>query len=697
MPIFILVSLKRDCLPDNMLKVFIFFALGFFLCFFPWLAFGYGPNCYAPLEMASFLSKPKKKRSPLVKKQLALRDKEKQIDRFSDKMSDRAAELGASLDAAKLGEGEDPYDVASEIRDYIESQQNGWDCATAAESASAARPVGNRWRNQFTDMLSFGLSPFIQTKAFRFCGGAEKAKPYCSVNFMASLSFRYLKPGFILDSLIPQAHSAEPHSAEETLPSSTVSSDSKSKPFSSILIATAIPEDSTQAVSNVTVTPDSGSQGIAAAVEGNNKETDNKETDDEGMCERTGQQASSPPGGPAGRWTSEQCICPSPKSIFEAKFCVCRAPLQWRDGSCQCPTGQREMTDNRGFITCTLKEPALSTAQSNCESATDNGGVSGTWGDEKCTCHSKSTFEEGKGCMCNHPFTPNTDKDKCECPDGQRLIGIVCVDTQADTDDDVSTACVNSGGTWRSLGGCDCQGRKVDSNGKCTDQCKNSNYQWNSEQKKCVPSAATEPESEPEPEAEVAETDCPVWKQDPAFGRGGRVQEGFCDRFASSPSSCKKALKKIKKLAKQINNASQEYADLEDELNDIEFSTEDIKKSLKTEAQSVCFECLKAYWDRSRPTTGQTVGSLLTTLTGVGMGAVGYRLGKSADEQANQLRISQGYDVQNDNYWLSGMGAGYPFVAKGLYGLTKPNSPMGGYVCSPSTPYSPYGHYNSLY
>ena len=98
----------------------------------------------------------------------------------------------------------------------------------------------------------------------------------------------------------------------------------------------------------------------------------------------------------------------------------------------------------------------------------------------------------------------------------------------------------------------------------------------------------------------------------------------------------------------------------------------------------------------SEPTAGETIGNLLKAMTGAGIGIMGYRMGQRAQYDANMQRINQGYAAQNDYYSLIGARAGVPFLANGLYGMTRTNTPTGGWSCSPTM--SPYGHaYNYQY
>ena len=111
------------------------------------------------------------------------------------------------------------------------------------------------------------------------------------------------------------------------------------------------------------------------------------------------------------------------------------------------------------------------------------------------------------------------------------------------------------------------------------------------------------------------------------------------------------------------------------------------KSTSETEATGLCFDCLKRTLAASRPSTGQQIGNVLTALTGVGLGLVGYNIGRRAQMDANTLRIRDGLEAQNDYYSFMGAGAGFPYLAGGLYGMTRVNAPTGGWSCSPTVGY----------
>ena len=149
----------------------------------------------------------------------------------------------------------------------------------------------------------------------------------------------------------------------------------------------------------------------------------------------------------------------------------------------------------------------------------------------------------------------------------------------------------------------------------------------------------------------------------------------------------------MQKRARQLNRLREQLDSLEDKLLEAQLNP---KEESTTEASGLCFDCLKRVISASKPSTGQIVGQSLGLVAGAGLSVAGYNIGKNAQTHANMLRIQQGYASTNDGFSLTGMGMGYPFMANSLYGLTRANTPVGGWACTPSV--SPYGHvYNQGY
>ena len=175
---------------------------------------------------------------------------------------------------------------------------------------------------------------------------------------------------------------------------------------------------------------------------------------------------------------------------------------------------------------------------------------------------------------------------------------------------------------------------------------------------------------------------CPQWKGHEAFKPNGKVTAAFCDTYASDKRACKRALRKMQRLAGQIAKAEKDLEGKEDERWEQRHGD---KEEKKTEAGGLCWSCLKSALNASRPSAGQQLGNALSILGGAGLSLIGYNMGRRAQYDANQLRIKRGgYAAQNDLYSFAGARAGFPFVHRGIYGMTKVGTPSGGWSCSPS-------------
>ena len=107
-------------------KLFCFSFVSLLFLFFSSSVFAWNNMCYSPVQMAALTSKPKNKRPSTRKLRRHITGLEKKIDKNNDAIDDLEISLRDFLDASKLGE--DPETVASQIREYIESQQDEWDC-----------------------------------------------------------------------------------------------------------------------------------------------------------------------------------------------------------------------------------------------------------------------------------------------------------------------------------------------------------------------------------------------------------------------------------------------------------------------------------------------------------------------------------------------------------------------------------------
>ena len=311
----------------------------------------------------------------------------------------------------------------------------------------------------------------------------------------------------------------------------------------------------------------------------------------------------------------------------------------------------------------------------------------------KKTCQERGLIEQNGQCK--------TQEDICEAQEGKEWINNRCQDTP-------EQECKNREGQWEynQSQGCICpnpyveeikDGEKVCREKNQSEICQERGGIWNGEACRCPPEHKTEngrcvPKTEQD-KCEEQEgksfvngecVDCPDWKKHSSFRNNGNVDNSFCDAYADDKRGCKNALARLDRLAQRLQRYNENIEKLEEELWSLDDS-----EDTKTEAGGLCFDCLKRELEANRPTAGQTIGNLANMIAGIGFGVAGYRVGQQAQNDANMLRIQQGYPASNDYYALQGASAGFPFLANGLYGMTRVNTPVGGWSCTPTM--NPYG------
>ena len=431
----------------------------------------------------------------------------------------------------------------------------------------------------------------------------------------------------------------------------------------------------------------------------------------------------------------------------KADGCKCNPPLKEIGGNCRIQTAQEECKGRSGVWTydpstvtqdghssledpCQCKSPRfkddngecrLKTAQEECEER------SGDWifkgdpmnvqghtmiTDDQCKCNPKTHVEEGKNCrpktitdVC--PLNSGTGwflneaKDKCICPEASHQVlsnrgsGKDCspIGEQALCEKNIKKE-------WKD-DNCVCKDAYLErTDGTCADCPVDSHI---TKEGKCTPKGAAEKCFDQKKIYNAPNCDCPIgfteqadetcvkdkckqkWKEHGSFRKNGKVDSSFCSAYAKNKKACENALAKLQRLGNKL----EDYETDLDKLNDKLLGLDD-SEDRKTEAGGLCFDCLKRQLKASRPTAGQTFGNISSMLLGTGISMLGHNTGKRAQMDANMLRLQQGYPISNDNYALQGSAAGFPFIANGLHGMTRVNTPVGGWSCTPSV--SPYGH-----
>ncbi len=394
------------------------------------------------------------------------------------------------------------------------------------------------------------------------------------------------------------------------------------------------------------------------------------------------------PGGQ--KWNGKQCVCPKGQKLNE------------NSNQCVCPKHTDQWDGEKCVPTETPWAKAKDKRAANCKS------IGRVWNAQTKTCNCPSKEQKIIRGQCKCPKKgQKLIGGKCQCPTGQVLKSNQCVKpkrasqtcvnmtngdcviTTTNIDNSTTTIIQNTSqiknpedcnkikGVWdTSTKTCKCPEGHELKNGACLLTCEQGKTLQDG---KCI--AEKQP---PKP--------CPEWKKHSAFGPNGRVNKSFCAEYARDKRACSKALSRMKKIIRAISKLESRKSRLEDSLQRAELSSLEGSQK-KTEAGGLCFSCLKRVLTASQPSTGQQIGNFLTALAGGGIGFGGYLAGKKSQVSANMLRIQQGHPAQSDYYSLMGASAGFPYLAQGLYGMTRANTPVGGWSCSPTA--SPYGHPHS--
>ena len=190
---------------------------------------------------------------------------------------------------------------------------------------------------------------------------------------------------------------------------------------------------------------------------------------------------------------------------------------------------------------------------------------------------------------------------------------------------------------------------------------------------------------------------CRPWQDDEYFGSNGNINPGFCADYASeNQKDCEDALTALKRgylrvhrIENQIREATVSRDELEDRQWEIEHGEESDEE--ETGGRPICIDCLQDIRALNKPSGGQIFGNALTMGLGAALSVFGVREARRSASSANELLALQGHPARNNfGYSMAGLSAGFPFMAKGLHGLTQANAAGGGYGCSQtSSPYAP--------
>ena len=636
-----------------------------------------------------------------------IRETERGIEAVRDKLDEEIGRLADSLDSSKL-DGMRPRAVAKEIFDYMENKQDGWGCP--GESASfLAPPIFFILKTQFPFMLEQLVSIFIPPAFAETKGLGAGHRVRRSVSRAMSNSIE--DPGEVSCPVgkewkcLPRVGcQCRPCESNEGSGGDKCVNCWEQNKIAQNGECIDCPENTIRTENNCEpcASPKRIVEGECKCPEGRVQDSGgrccarNKNFLDEGEC-----VATCPPERPKAEnnictackgerigWKNNQCQKCADNEVLEDSQCkVCNPPKRRRGSDCvDCPEGHVGLGVR--CVNCWERDEIV------------KGG--------KCAPCSLNTVRNGNHCTpCVSPR--EIIGGECKCPDGmvQESGGGECIKTevskQAECEEKpgewkwINNSCICSSITHEAVNG-NCKTKKAVCEeagdnwyGDKCHKCEGATPKWSGSE--CVACKDGEAWSEADGDCskecssgqivKAGKCDCPKWKKDEAFGNKGKVNGKFCDNYAKDKRDCKKALSAIKRHLNRLATLEKRQEKLEDEESKAEMSAL-TKKTSKTEASGLCFDCLKRTLAASRPSTGQQIGNVLQALTGVGLGLVGYNLGKRAQMDANTLRIQNGFEVQNDYYSFMGAEAGIPYLAGGLYGMTRVNTPVGGWACSPT-------------
>ena len=788
------------------LKLFLIFSF----CI-PSISLAWSGSCYSPVQLAAFMSKPKKSSRGISQSSVSgIKSKIRSLERALDKAE---GDLQDSLDRNKLKAK--PSTVAGDIRDYIEDGQDGWDCSKGGQSSLFFFPslIPKAYANPLAEVIDEvignddGANTLVEGTSKSSADGKNEGKQ---------------------NKFGGESNSASPVTRESGNTGSR--SKSKSSVRNCSALHPAMELKGNRCVCKAGYKRTAANQCIKKTESGNTGSgAESKSAVQRQKAKKAGSEAESQPAvqrqkaGKAGSeaesqstvqrqkspqekscvesggtWKNDSCSCPETKPRLSGGQCrPCLGNTEWDSAKKRCIAPPKELMEkdkcqgywNEGANKCCPNEKRLVHAgqcvslkekqcikQGNnwkndrCETKEEKSCVKsgGTWPDDSCSCPTAKPRLSGGQCRpclgntewdsakkrCIAPPKELTEKDKCQgywnegankcCPNEKRLVHAgQCVslkekqcikqgnnwkNDRCETKEEKS--CVKSGGTWQD-DSCSCPETKPRLSGGQCRPCLG-NMEWDSAKKRCIapPKELTEKDkcqgywnegankccpnekrlvhagqcvSLKEKQCENKGegwtwkngkcVKCPDWKKHSGFKSNGKVSSNFCDEYAQDKGDCKRALSHLHRRAKQLKRLQDQLESVESRLLEASLNPDE---DSTTEAGGVCFDCLKRIIKSSQPSTGQVVGQSLGLLMGAGLSIAGYKVGKNAQTHANMMRIQEGYPSLYDGFSLTGMGAGYPYMANSLYGMTRAATPVGGWACSPTI--SPYGHsYNHGY
>ena len=194
------------------------------------------------------------------------------------------------------------------------------------------------------------------------------------------------------------------------------------------------------------------------------------------------------------------------------------------------------------------------------------------------------------------------------------------------------------------------------------------------------------------------------WANDSeALKRNGKVvHKKFCPNYSNNKKECKRSVEDLIEAYEEVALIDELIEEQEELFRELRKRERDIRLGLTdeedTEASGLCWDCLDELRELDKPTSGQTLGSILSVVAGGAMSYYGYQAGKRWTRNVNNMRLTQGYDpLSSAGASWAGASLGLPFISNGIYGLAGGNSQFGNYACSNgfanrNSMYSPFGN-----
>ena len=635
--------------------------------------------CHSPVQLSALMSRNKRQLGKEDRFKKQIRKLEKKIEIYGDKLDDVESDLADSLDKDKLQA--DPYSVAGSVRGYIENEQDGWPCANDSSATIRRSP-------HFLEMI-FPLSyaekgpppppppSDKRTNCLSTPGNTWENNQCLTKKQKDEKECKEKKNFWIEGQCLTKKQKDEKECKEKknfwiegqclTKKQKDEKECKEKKNFwieGQCLTKKQKDEKECKEKKNFWI------EGQCLT----KKQKDEKECKEkknfwiEGQCLTKKQKDEKECKEKKNFWIEGQCLTKKQKDEKECK----EKKNFWIEGQCltKKQKDEKECKEKKNFW---IEGQCLTKKQKDEKECKEKKNF---WIEGQClTKKQKDEKEckEKKNFWIEGQCLTKKQKDEKECKEKKNWIGGKCLTKR-------KTACkLNKDLVWTN-------------NNKCLtkeDDCKEQKKIWKNN--KCLTKEDDCKQKPGKSWVGGACVDCPDWKKDNSFKNNGRVKSNFCDNYAADKKNCRRALSKLKKLSDLIQKYNKLMEELEDKILDLDDS-----EKPTTEAGGLCIDCLKRVMKASRPTANQNLGNIASLLTGVGTSMAGYHVGQSAQRNANMLRLQQGYPISNDYYALNGASAGFPFIANGLYGLTRVNTPVGGWSCSPSV--NPYGQtYNYSY